>query len=134
MENHIMRIISDLKSGKTSPNKAIKLIKKYNFNNLESSKKASKLKIKIKDSDSNKKINLPGIPFWLITSLGSLGLTITKFTINKSDTLDDETKHYLKVLDELNLKELLGQLKNYGTFDLVDILEEDGDEVKISII
>lgn len=134
MENDIMSIIIDLKSGKTSPSKATKLIRNYNFKKDLPRKKASKLKIKIKDRDSNKRINIPGIPFWLITSLGSLGLTVTKLVANKSDTLDDETKQYLKILDEINIKELLGELKNYGPFDLVNVFEEDGDEVKISIL
>ncbi len=130
-----MSIIEQLKSEQISTKKAIDLIKNYDPNNdYEIRKKASKLKILIIDKGEGKTIRIPAIPFWLITSLGNMGLKIGKFAAKRSDTIDDETKEYLNVLDDIDLREIFEELKSHGPFELVNVEEEDGDMVKISIL
>lgn len=133
MNSQIFNILKKLEQGQITSQQAIKYINKYQPNS-KPTKTSSKLKITIIDSDEGKSIRLPGIPFWIITSLGNTGLKIAKFVALKSKTIDDETKQYLRILDDFDIREIFYELKNQPPFDLVNIEEKDGDMVKISIL
>ena len=134
MNSEISKILNDLREEKLSSKKALKLINNCSCVNAHSQKHISKLKITIIDKAEDKSIRIPSIPFWIITSLGSVGLSIGKFAAKRSKTIDDETKKYLCILDDLDLKEIFSALKYHEPFDLVNIVEKDGDEVRISIL
>lgn len=129
-----MEIIERLKKGQITSEKAIKLIQNYNPDYHRSRRKSSKLKISIYDKSSGKSIRIPAIPFWLITSLGNLGLRISKLVASKSNTIDDETKKYLTVLDDFDLREIFSAFRHHEPWDLVNVEEQDGDIVKISTL
>ncbi len=134
MSSEIIDIITKLKEGEITSKKAVTLIRSYNYPEHVNGPKATKLKITIYSKDDNKTIRIPSIPFWLITSLGNAGLSITKFIASRSNTIDDETKKYLSILDDFNLKEIFQEFRNHGPFDLVNVEEKDGDHVRISIL
>lgn len=95
-------------------------------------KRATKLKISI--VDEGKHINIPGIPFWLISFLVDLGLGLSSIVLKFIKDIDEDTKMILNSIDRKDIKLLIRELKNYGPFDLVDISEGDGTEVRISIL
>lgn len=94
-------------------------------------RRSSKIKIIVIDKDTN--IKLPGMPFWLISSLVSFAF-IFKPLLIRANSIDDETKIILQKLDKIMVKEIINELKFYGPFDLVDISQADGTRVKISIL
>lgn len=122
---------------------------------------ASKIKISVVDKESNFRLWLPPIPFWLITSLTSIALRFAPRIIK--DTGDEDNSHWVgrvvsslpitskepgeinsKISSSLNeidnkmikrlIKEIIYELRRHGKFDLVDISTDDGTKVKISII
>ncbi|WP_313755912.1 hypothetical protein [Tissierella sp.] len=100
---------------------------------MEVFKLASKIKIKIVDKNSNFKLWIPSIPFWLITFLSHITLKFKNIAIRDVDYPDDDIKFFLKQLDNKMIKNVIYELKSYGKFDLVDISTGDGTIVKISI-
>lgn len=134
MNSDIKDIITKLKEGDVTPKKAVSLIKSYNYPEPIKGPRASKLKITIYSKDDNKTIRIPSIPFWLITSLGNAGLKLSKFIASRSNTIDDETKKYLSILDDFDLREVFQEFRNHGPFDFVNVDEKDGDQVRISIL
>ncbi len=134
MNSDIMEILNDLREEKLSAKKALNLINDYKYVNTQTYKHGSKLKITILDKEEGKSIRIPGIPFWIITSLGNVGLSIAKFAARRSNTINDETIKYLNVLDDLDIREIFNVFRNCEPFDIVNIIEEDGDEIKISIL
>jgi hypothetical protein len=74
------------------------------------------------------------MPFWLLDFLISLVFGICSTASKFSNGLDEDLKMVLESIDSKDLKMIFKELKQYGTFDLVDI--NDGDEtlVKISVL
>lgn len=95
-------------------------------------KKATKLKITI--IDDGKKINLPGIPFWLIEFLIDLGFGIGSIAMRFIKEIDEDAKKILDSIDKKDIKQLIKELKKHGPFDLVNIREGDKTYVHISIL
>lgn len=95
---------------------------------------ASKIKIKVIDKESNFRLWLPAIPFWLITFLSSLALKFKPIILKNADDLDEDSKMLFEVLDSNIIKQFIYELKANGKFDLVDISAGDGTTVKISIL
>ena len=95
-------------------------------------KKATKLKITI--VDDGKRINLPGIPFWLIEFLIDLGFGISSIAMKFVKEIDEDAKRILDSIDRKDIKLLIKELKKYGPFDLVNIREGDKTYVHISIL
>ena len=114
--------------------KAVELSNQPDYSAPFQGLRCSKLKITIYSKNDNKTIKIPSIPFWMITSLGNVGLNIAKFIATRSNTIDLETKKYLSILDDFDLKEIFTELRNYEPFDLVNIEEKDGDMVRISVL
>lgn len=94
---------------------------------------ARKIKIKIKDSDSNTKINLPPIHFWLASGFINLAISTKSLWLNPDSDMDFFENINKKEIKSL-FKELKYELKNYDAFDLVDISVDKGTEIKISIL
>ncbi|MFA5524996.1 MAG: hypothetical protein WDA24_11620 [Tissierellales bacterium] len=133
MREEIKNILTMLEEGKISSRKALKLIKDLDVNNISKVRPARKIKIDITDGDDDKRIRLPGIPFWLISSFGRLGLLIAPMAIKRSGKTDENTTMALDFLKDVELKEFISALKSHGPFDFVDICS-DKDIVKISVI
>ena len=96
-------------------------------------KLASKIKIRIVDKNSNFKLWIPSIPFWLITFLSHIILKFKDIAIKNVNYLDDDITFSLKQLNSKMVRDLIYELKSYGKFDLIDISTGDGTIVKISI-
>ena len=120
--------------GDLTSKKAVELINQHNYLDPSRGLRCSKLKITIYSKDDNRTIRIPSIPFWLITSLGNAGLNIAKFIATRSNTIDLETKKYLSILDDFDLREIFRELRNHEPFDLVSVDEKDGDKVRISVL
>ncbi|NLY86160.1 MAG: hypothetical protein GX077_07400 [Tissierellia bacterium] len=95
---------------------------------------ATRIKIKVIDKNNNLNIRLPGIPFWLISSLCNFAFLLKSIILKHADDLDEETRAILNELDYKSIKEIFDVLRSYEQFDLVDISSGDGTEVKISIL
>lgn len=98
---------------------------------------ASKIKIKVFESESNKKINLPAIPFWLLSIMTSIGLGTKRFWLN-AENISKEQVDFFENLDNKEvkkfIKEIRKELKSHKKFDLVDIKTGSGTSIKISIL
>lgn len=95
---------------------------------------ASKIKIKVIHNESNFKLRLPGIPFWLIIVLCSIALKFKDVAIRNMNNLDEDSKFFLNQLDSKVIRDLIRELRLHGKFDLVDVSTGDGTMVKISIL
>lgn len=133
MKEEIRNILTRLETGEISSRKAIKLIKNLNENNINKRKPANKIKILIIDGDDNKKINLPGIPFWLATFLGKLGILIAPLAIKRSQHIDQDAKIALEAIKNIDIKEFIDAIRECGPFDIIDVCD-DKDVVKISVL
>lgn len=123
-----------LKEEKINCEKAIKLINSYNLDK-SNTKKSRKIKVFIYDSEDDRTIKLPAIPFGLITSLSSFALWISSIALKNSKELDNDSKKAIEVLKDVDVKEVLNALRNCPPCELVNVYDgEDGDEVIISIL
>lgn len=113
MIDQINNILNDLNNDLIDVNDAIKKINKieYHDNQIIANNKAKKIKIKIHDKESNKKINLPKFSIKFLSTMTSFGF---KFVINKSDDIP-------KNLDTKLVKNLLRELSNHPPFSLVEV-------------
>ena len=135
MNNEIKDILQMLNQGKIDSRCAIKLINEFNPDKTSIIKKSSKIKVIVFDKEDDKKIKIPAIPFWLLTTLGNLGLKVSSFALKNSKEVDEESRKVLEVLKDMDLKEIFEVLKNHPPCDIVNITDgEDGDEVIISIL
>ncbi len=133
MKNEIRNILTRLENGEIDCKKAIRLIKNIDENAISKIKPASKIKIKIIDENDDKKIRLPSIPFWLISSLGKLGLLLAPIAAKYSQGMDENSKMALDLLKDVDIQELIYALRVHGPFDFVDVCS-DKDVVKISVL
>lgn len=132
MKYNIIEILKELEEGKISCKKAIKLMKTQE-RKIFKRKKASKIKISVIDESSNTSIKLPGIPFWLLSFFGTIGVGIINISIKKGKEIDKDLKIALDILDEIDLKLFIKELKNCDPFDLVHVKSSDSN-VRISIL
>lgn len=125
-----------LNQGKIDARSAVKLINEFNPDKFIKEKKSSRIKVSIYDKEDDKTIKVPAIPFWLVTSLGNLGLKISSFALkNNKKILDEDSKKALVALRYLDLKDIFEVLKNHPPCDIVNISEGDnGDEIIVSIL
>lgn len=87
-------------------------------------KKSRWIKIKIKDGESGKRINLPPIPLGLAGSLASWGIMMG---INHSDE-----KEILQKLDRKDIKKMFDVFKESPPMVIVEIFDEsEGTEVEV---
>ncbi|RKD32066.1 hypothetical protein [Thermohalobacter berrensis] len=134
MNKEIKKILGQLDKGEISGKDAIKIVKELRTRNISYQKKASKIKIVIKDD--GKKINIPAIPLSIAKLLVNIALKFSKIGIKHSKNVNEEwEKHIRNVLNEINLKELVDILRSCEPFDFVDISQNDGKtKVKITIL
>ena len=124
-----------LDQGKINSKDAIRLINEFDADKVTKVKKSSKIKITIYDRDNNKKIKIPAIPFWLVTSLGNFGLKVSSVGLKNNKELDSDSKKALQTLKDMDLKDIFEVLKNHPPCDIVNITDgDDGDKVIISIL
>lgn len=133
MKEEIRSILTRLENGEINCKKAVKLIKSIDERVVNKVKPAKKLKIEIIDGDDDKKIRLPGIPFWLLSSLGRLGLSIAPLAAKHSKGMDENSMMALNLLKDVDISEFIRALKAHGPFDFVDVCS-DKDVVKISVL
>ncbi|EOD00039.1 hypothetical protein [Caldisalinibacter kiritimatiensis] len=134
MKKEVNAVLYQLSTGKINTKEAIALINKINpSTNTQPINKATKLKIKIIDKSENKTINLPPLPFWLIKTLGNLGIKFSSIAAKHSKDMDEHSKKYLAKIDDIDLGEILDALKEHGPCDIVDVISEDA-VVKISTL
>lgn len=134
MKDSIQDILHKLSTGEIDSEKAVNLIKNIDTNSDIVRGKASKLKITVVDKKENQSIRIPAIPFWLLSSLGSIGLGIGSIALRFSKNLDEYSKEALKSINSRDLRKILKEIKKYGPFDLVDVDDGDGTIVKISVL
>lgn len=128
MKNKIIIILKDLENGKINTKEAIKKIKSID-DKPEKVRNARKIKIHIVDKDTN--IRIPGIPFWLINSMISLGFGLGNLVSRFSKDIDEDLKAILDNINSRDVKRIINELKKHGPYDLVDI--EDGEDTKVLI-
>lgn len=125
-----MVILEMLEEKKITVDEAVALMEAIDFsegveiNESEIKKGKSRwIKIKIKDGDNGRKINLPPLPLGLIGSLASWGV---KMGIRHSDE-----KEILDKLDSREIKKLFDVLKKHPPMRIVEIEADDGSIVQI---
>ncbi|MTI70287.1 MAG: hypothetical protein FH751_08555 [Firmicutes bacterium] len=136
MNNEITKLLNGLSKGDLTTKEVIKKIDNLSLDEKTKpvlKEKSSKIKIQIINEETN--INLPAIPFWLALSLGNLGTKLGSWDLKYNNDKDDDTKKYIEVLNELDLKEVFKTLEKLEPFELVDISSNNNKEiVKISIL
>ncbi|SCG84491.1 hypothetical protein DW1_2936 [Proteiniborus sp. DW1] len=133
MKEEIRNILTRLENGEIDCKKAVKLIKNINENAISKVKPAKKLKIEIIDGDDDRKIRLPGIPFWLLSSLSKLGLSVAPLAAKHNKGMDENSMMALDLLKDVDISEFIKALKAHGPFDFIDVCS-DKDVVKISVL
>ncbi|MCR2044385.1 hypothetical protein [Anaerosalibacter massiliensis] len=133
MGNSISEILKQVEQGKINCEKAIKLIKKESVK-TKKIKKASKLKIFIKDEEDNTYINLPSIHFWFLKSFSKIGIIIAKFSLKKKKNIDKDLNTALNILNEIDLNLIFKELKNCGPFNFIYVQEGKDTEIKITVL
>lgn len=128
MESKINDILYKLQDGSIDVNKTIKEIDSIQYGirlNEEPKKRAKKLKININTIDDkdgkNFKLNLPGIPFWL---LKSLCVPFVKFAVKKSGSKADKVKN-INIEDLKKLKYIFIALGQMPPFEIVNVDSKD---------
>jgi hypothetical protein len=121
--NEIMEVLDLISEKKLSVNEGIKVIEEIK-NTPETTLKSRWIKIKIKDGESGKRINLPPIPLGLAGSLASWGIMMG---INHSDE-----KEVLQKLDRKDIKKMFDVFKESPPMVIVEIYDEnEGTEVEV---
>lgn len=95
---------------------------------------ATRIKVTVIDKKENVNLRLPGIPFWIISSLFNLALLFKPLVLKYADDLDEQARFALEELDYGTIKEIFDVLRSYEKFDLVDMSNGEGTQVKISIL
>lgn len=123
MMKEIMEVLDLIDDKKLSVDEGIKVIEELR-GTQEIVKKSRWIKIKIKDGESGKKINLPPIPLGLAGSLASWGIMMG---INHSDE-----KEVLQKLDRKDIKMMFDVFKESPPMVIVEIYDEsEGTEVEV---
>jgi hypothetical protein len=123
MMNEIMEVLDLIGEKKLSVTEGIKVIEELR-STQEIEKKSRWIKIKIKDGESGKRINLPPIPLGLAGSLASWGIMMG---INHSDE-----REILQKLDRKDIKKMFDVFKESPPMVIVEIYDEnEGTEVEV---
>lgn len=121
--NEIMEVLNLIGEKKLSVDEGIKVIEELR-GTQEIVKRSRWIKIKIKDGESGKRINLPPIPLGLAGSLASWGIMMG---INHSDE-----KEVLQKLDRKDIKMMFDVFKESPPMVIVEIYDEsEGTEVEV---
>ena len=121
--NEIMEVLDLIGEKKLSVTEGIKVIEELR-STQEIEKKSRWIKIKIKDGESGKRINLPPIPLGLAGSLASWGIMMG---INHSDE-----REILQKLDRKDIKKMFDVFKDSPPMVIVEIYDEnEGTEVEV---
>jgi hypothetical protein len=128
LKSEINIILKDLDNGKIDTEEALKKIKSIDTT-PKKVRKAHKIKIHVIDEDTN--IKIPGIPFWLINSMISLGFGLGNIASKFSENIDEDLKMVLDNINSRDVKKIINELKKHGSYNLVDI--EDGENTKVLI-
>lgn len=121
--NEIMEVLDLISEKKLSVTEGIKVIEELR-STQEIEKKSRWIKIKIKDGESGKRINLPPIPLGLAGSLASWGIMMG---INHSDE-----REILQKLDRKDIKKMFDVFKESPPMVIVEIYDEnEGTEVEV---
>jgi hypothetical protein len=140
LKDSIQDILYRLDRGEINSEEAVNLIRNIETHPNVFRKKASRLKIIVVDKDENKSIKIPAIPFWLLDFLLSTSFGICSIVSRFSNRLDldEDTKTSLELINNKDLskdlKMIFKEMRQYGTFNLVDIKDGDGTIVKISVL
>ncbi|HAE41320.1 MAG TPA: hypothetical protein DCG34_00175 [Clostridiales bacterium] len=119
----IIEVLDLIGDKKLSVDEGIKVIEELR-STQEIVKKSRWIKIKIKDGESGKRINLPPIPLGLAGSLASWGIMMG---INHSDE-----KEILHKLDRKDIKKMFDVFKESPPMVIVEIFDEsEGTEVEV---
>lgn len=119
----IVEVLDLIGDKKLSVDEGIKVIEELR-STQEIVKKSRWIKIKIKDGESGKRINLPPIPLGLAGSLASWGIMMG---INHSDE-----KEILHKLDRKDIKKMFDVFKESPPMVIVEIFDEsEGTEVEV---
>ena len=119
----IVEVLDLIGDKKLSVDEGIKVIEELR-STQEIVKKSRWIKIKIKDGESGKGINLPPIPLGLAGSLASWGIMMG---INHSDE-----KEILHKLDRKDIKKMFDVFKESPPMVIVEIFDEsEGTEVEV---
>lgn len=132
LENSIKEILNGLNGGKIKYEDAIKSIKGIHCKTKKIKKKPTGIKISVIDEKHS--INLPKLPFGLISLLIDIGFGLSSIAIRLIDDLDEDTKKILDSIDKKDIKEIIKVVKKCGPFDLIDIEQGDSTKVKISVL
>lgn len=128
MKSEINIILKDLDNDRIDTEEALKKIKSIDIK-PKRIRKAHKIKIYVIDEDTN--IKIPGIPFWLINSMISLGFGLGSIASRFSESIDEDLKMVLDNINSRDVKKIINELKKHGSYNLVDI--EDGENTKVLI-
>ncbi len=120
MKYHVGEVLKELEEDKINCKKAVKLIKKKEIKRIRR-KKASKIKISVVNKSSNTSIKLPGIHFWFLRFLANIGISIANISIKRGKEIDEDLKMALDILDDIDIKVFIKELKKCGPFDLVHV-------------
>lgn len=131
MNEEIRNILNMLDNGEISSKKAISLIRNLNVKNTRKVRPARKIKIRV--ISGKDKINLPGIPFWLISFLIRIGTLLLPLALKHVESMDEDSKKAIELLKEVDITEFIHGIKACGPFDFVDITSDE-DIVKISVL
>lgn len=134
MKYSIQKILTMLEKKEINAERAIYLLKNLHSDINKPKKRASKIKITIID-ESEHKIKIPAIPFWMIELLINIGLKLTTIASKYSKRLDDDTLRHIEALKDIDLNEIFKVLRMHEPFDLIDIKDEkNGSKVKITTL
>lgn len=136
MDREIKSILKKLEENKIKVHEAVDEIYRLKSFIIEEShfKKAKKIKIHIVNHLEGTKIKIPGIPFWLVNSMVSLGFGLLGIVEKYVNNIDEEVKLILENIDREDLKEIINELKKHGPFKMVEIKEGENTEVNIEIV
>ena len=132
LKNNIKEILNHLDKEEIDCITAVNLIKNPYIYKSNRMKKGTKLKINV--ISGNQSIKIPSIPFWLIDFFISMGLSFGAIALKFVKDLDEDTKEILNSIDIKDFKLIFKELKQCGPFELVDVDDERGALVKISIL
>lgn len=132
MKEEIRNILEAISKGDITTKAAIIQIKNISTISNLPKRKASKLKIIVKDESQN--LRLPAIPFWLLDLLIGMGLGLGTITLKFIKDIDDDTRLILESINSKDLRKIINELKRHGPFEMVDIKDGNNTTVKISIL
>ncbi len=126
----IMSILEMVEKKKINVDEAVALIEAIDLSDEARTSKSETvkgksrwIKVKVKDGENGKKINIPPLPLGIIGSLASWGI---KMGVKHSDE-----REILNKLDRKEIKEVFNVLRNHPPMRVVEVEADDGTVVQI---